>query len=357
MFLPLIILITTLISNVSTSTAPTDEPLNELKATPNDVHALLFDHCTEMHSTSQPDGTHVSVCTSRVIETDFPFNELLPSWNIDAPAGTGFSVYIRVGRKQNEFWTPFYYLGTWKRFPSNRQKLVQDKNGVVRIDHFQSKNVFDRIQYQIESIGGITISRVALAYSNTLNDPLIAQKHHQPIDAGSKEQWVRRLKVPFRSQATQDEKLRGRLCSPVSVAMVMAYHGIDREMTPVCEAVYDSEYKIYGNWSRAIQGAYNFGVPGYLERFNDWNQVKRYIAAGQPIIASIKIKKGQLHTDATRESTGHLLVVTGFDEDGNVHVNDPAYRFSDRGVTTYSKKDMDNIWFANGGVGYVLQAP
>src|SRR5688572_4984277 len=99
-----------LIASPTSSTAPADEPLNELKATPNDVHAIIFDRCSEVHSSSQPDGSPVHVCTSRIIDTDFPFNELVPSWNIDMPLGVGFGVYIRLGRRDADFWTPFYYF-------------------------------------------------------------------------------------------------------------------------------------------------------------------------------------------------------------------------------------------------------
>ena len=152
----------------------------------------------------------------------------------------------------------------------------------------------------------------------------------------------------------EDPDLSWRVCSPTCVAMVMAYRGVDRPTAEVARVLWDEDNEIYGNWARAVQGAYTFGVPGYLERFGDWNGVKRCIARGQPVIASIRIDKGQFSNEPERFSTGHLLVITGFDGNGNVHVNDPGVSSRQRGITRHPLEDMAQVWLANGGVGYIL---
>jgi hypothetical protein len=40
-----------------------------------------------------------------------------------------------------------------------------------------------------------------------------------------------------------------------------------------------------------------------------------------------------------------------------VHVNDPAGATPKQGIVTYGKEDMERVWLACGGVGYVLEAP
>jgi PAS domain-containing protein len=43
------------------------------------------------------------------------------------------------------------------------------------------------------------------------------------------------------------------------------------------------------------------------------------------------------------------------DADGNVLVNDPAIRSAEKGMTRFHPDDVEKIWLAHGGVGYVLR--
>lgn len=344
------------VSAAESSTLPAGEgdAGNRLSRTPNDVHRLIIDEPVTLA------GEGRGPLTSRIVETEFPFNDLVPSWNVDVPPGAGFVVEIRVGRRVGDFWTPFYYLGGWGEAPRVEARHVEDEHGLINIDYFQSTRAYDRLQYRFHLAGADDahlpkVKRVSLAYSNTLNDEAVARRFRKPVDPGPKEKWARRLAIPFRSQKWEDPKIRGSICSPTSVSMVLEYRGVNEPTAKVCRTVYDREYKIYGNWWRAVQGAYSYGVPGYLERFGDWDAVKRHIAAGQPVIASIRVGKGELSHAPYRQSDGHLLVVAGFDEAGHVLINDPAAQTAEQGVTTYLREDMEKVWFARGGVGYVLE--
>lgn len=329
---------------------------NRLSATPNDVHRLFLDDPASFAEASP------AMLTSRIVEAEFPFNDLVPSWNVDVPEGAGFAVEIRLGRRDGDFWTPYYYLGSWGAAPEIQEKHLSDSNGFINIDYFQSTRTFDRFQYRFLLSGGASgrrpvPRRVAMAYSNTLNDEQLARRFRRPVDPGPKQDWARRLAVPYRSQRWEDEKIRGSICSPTSVSMVLAYRGVNEPTAQVCRVIYDPEYGIYGNWWRAVQGAYSYGVRGYLERFGDWNAVKRHIAAGRPVIASIRVRRGEMSNAPYRQSDGHLLVITGFDEAGNVHVNDPAADTAQAGQATYRREDMEKVWLARGGIGYVLLGP
>ncbi len=371
----------------TTASAPeesADGPGNNLRATPNDVHALLLDNSAAIFSqgsteqvtvettvpgiaipaaraaTAPADTPLAAVYTSRVVETAFPFNDLVPSWNVEMPEGTGFRAEIRLGRKADGFWTPFYHFGVWGNAPKPAERVIEDGSGIVDVDTFRSSQTFDRIQYRFvftTAAAGKSpvLRRVGLAYSNTLNNEGLAAVHRKPIDPGPPSGWARRLPVPWRSQSVEDGRIRGSICSPTSVAMVLQYYGVNLPTAQVAATVFDPEYRIYGNWIRAVETAYLCGVAGYLERFGDFEGVKRHIAAGHPVIASIRVDTpGELRGAPYKTSNGHLIVIAGFDANGNLHVNDPAAKTIEAGVVTYAKEDMQKVWLDHGGVGYVL---
>ncbi len=371
----------------STSSAPEDEsPGNNLRSGPYDVHALLLDETAEVFSQGATEEVTIEVnrpgvampaprtagagaeqirqsnYTSRVIETEFPFNDLVPSWNVDVPEGTGFEVEIRVGRKSDNSWSPWFYFGTWGITPKIESKVLEDPAGTIDVDTFRSSHPYDRIQYKFLLATTVpdrtpVIRRVGLAYSNTLGDAQIAAKFRKPIDPGPPTGWARRLPVPWRSQTVEDEKIRHSICSPTSVSMVLQFYGINLPTPQVAAAVYDPYYKMYGNWIRAVQTAYMFGVSGYVERFGGYDALKRHIAAGHPVIASIRVAQGELRNAPYRSSAGHLIVLVGFDQNDNIHVNDPAGKTMETGVTTYHHEDLKKVWLDHGGVGYVLTGP
>jgi uncharacterized protein YvpB len=196
-----------------------------------------------------------------------------------------------------------------------------------------------------------------LCVSNTTGDPSLAGWQRPSQETPEPALWQRRLDVPFRSQRTEDPAIAGRICSPTSVSMVLAYYGLERPTAAVADRAYDAEHDIYGGWARAVQAAFEEGLPGYVARFGSWDGVRREIAAGRPVIVSIRAREGELAGAPYASTGGHLIVVTGFDERGDVHVNDPATTDPRQGVVTYAREDMERVWLGKGGVAYVLLPP
>jgi hypothetical protein len=121
-------------------------------------------------------------------------------------------------------------------------------------------------------------------------------------------------------------------------------------------AIYDEETRIFGNWNRAVQRAGELGLDAWITRFRTWDQVKAQIAAGQPVIASIKFEKGVMPSNPIYQDTdGHLIVIRGFTPEGNVIVNDPASRAKGNAVV-YKSQELGKAWFNAGGVAYIIRS-
>ena len=158
-------------------------------------------------------------------------------------------------------------------------------------------------------------------------------------------------------------------CSPTSLAMVLAYHGIaptptgitaghaDAVVDHTAKMVYDNGYRGTGNW--AFNTAYAATLAGgdsYVTRMRDLREAEDHIVAGVPLIVSIAFGRNQLTGAPISASNGHLLVVVGFEADGDVVVNDPAGATNAAVRRVYDRAQFERIWIAaSGGTAYVVR--
>lgn len=324
-------------------------------------------------------GARAAVLDSApIVDSGLAFNEALISWNVDVPTGAWAMLEVRVGRScgMGVAWSPYMFVSEWGDKPQKGERTVSfdhlesDGGGVtiagvsgkIDTDFFVSDQVFDAIQYRVFAMCSpahpVRLERVAVTRT-AANTPLAGERVAEGatcadgLDQAAVSMVA--MPVPFRSQRTTRPELSGRLCSPTSVTMVLAYRGVDLPLDTVAATVYDKEHDIYGNWPRNVQAAYALGVPGYLRRYSDWSQVAATFQTGTPIIASIAVKPGELRGAPYKKTAGHLIVLRGFDKDGMVLVNDPAARTPETGMLKYRREDLERVWLRrNAGTAYVL---
>jgi hypothetical protein len=158
-------------------------------------------------------------------------------------------------------------------------------------------------------------------------------------------------------------------CSPTSTSMVLAYWGLgprpdeyawvdpgypDRFVHHAVRHCYDYAFQGAGNWAFNTAYAARFGCSAFVTRLRDLTEVESFVAAGIPLVASIRFAPGEL-TGADYPTNGHLLVVVGFTATGDVVVNDPAA--PDRGSVrrTYDRAEFAAAWQGgSGGAVYVI---
>jgi len=165
-----------------------------------------------------------------------------------------------------------------------------------------------------------------------------------------------RLAVPALSQMREGGALAARVCSPTSVAMVLAYLGATDSVARLAAEMFHPALDIYGVWPAGICAAGRRGVLGYLLRFPDWAAARWCLDRGLPIIASVRYAAGELAGAAVVETPGHLLVLTGY-EGEDVLVNDAAAPDTTAVPRRYRLAQLTRVWLERAGVGYVLFRP
>lgn len=162
--------------------------------------------------------------------------------------------------------------------------------------------------------------------------------------------------VPPRSQMVEAETVRRRICSPASVAMVLERWGRRLDTIALADEIFHAATDRYGVWPAAIAAAGRHGIAGYLLRFPDWAAAAWCLDRGLPIVASVNYRTGELPGAAMDATDGHLLVLTGYEND-DVLVNDPAADTHDEVPRRLRRRDVERAWLERAGVGYVFFDP
>lgn len=299
--------------------------------------------------------------TSPETKTMFAFTELIPSYNPHCPPETGLRFDVRTRDAASSKWSNWFYLGSWGRTLASVEREIQNEFGAVDVDTLKLTRAADAYQVRVhfyafnldEKINP-TLRRLSVVYSGAIGDDSPQRPTVIPVSLAS--DFARDIPVPFRAQGNAAKPLRPEICSPTSVSMVMQYLGRDIPTEQNALAIYDSEYGLFGNWARAVAWAGENGFDAWVTRYRNWDQVKATLAQGQPIIASIRFDKGQCPSFVLQQTDGHLIVIRGVTNQGNLIVNDPASREKGN-AAIYKSSELAKAWFEHGGVGYIIRKP
>ena len=158
--------------------------------------------------------------------------------------------------------------------------------------------------------------------------------------------------VPAISQLTAPRALRHRICSPTCVAMVLAYHGVADSLLHVAHSCLHGPSGMFGVWPLAVRTLTDAGLVAGVECFDDLDAAAPLLARGLPVVASIRFAAGALPGSPLHATDGHLVVVTGLDDDC-VYVNDPAARDASVVPRAYPRAAFAAAWLTERGAAYV----
>ncbi len=337
----------------------------------------LLQNSTNCEIVGTPDGGGIRLLVAettgsillRPIETRFPFNEALPSWNGWTPPGGGFRVWMRV--MIGDTWSQWIQAGDWGTFTSSdAPRIVTFPEGMYEYDTLLLEKPASQVQFLIDltrnsdDIPSPVFRLIAVAYTNSLEDKELGKKFASRKEALSivleELETTETLPIPFCSQLVGRDDWIGQICSPVSVCMALRYFGVDKSCCDICASIYDPAADMFGIWHRSVQDAAQEGVRGYVRRFRYWDDVRHAVNHGVAICASIRFSRDEVEQPpriySNHGTGGHLIVIKGFAPGGRVVVQDSAS--SRYGADSlWLQSDLAKAWFDKGGVAYVFTPP
>lgn len=290
----------------------------------------------------------------------YGFDSAVASWDADTPPGTWVEVYLRVlsGSTIKD-----YVMGVWandtgtiKRHSVNNQS---DSLGKVDTDTLTMNSTATAYQVRVRffTTNLKTVPALRLVAVNSVKNG--AAVYGTP----DRSSWGRDIAVPERSQMIYPNGGES-WCSPTSTSMVLAYWGqklnrgdMNVAVPTAAAQTYDRIYDGNGNWPFNTAWAASFGLESYVTRFNSLVQVEPWIKVGIPVIVSVAYQPGQLPGTPIPSSPGHLLVIRGFDQSGNVITNDPAAdpRLGQSTRIVYPRSSFQQVWLqSSGGAAYLI---
>jgi Peptidase_C39 like family/Secretion system C-terminal sorting domain len=268
-----------------------------------------------------------------------PFDRGLPSWNGHVPSDkSSFKVLIRFYKNS---WSPWLTIGFWKQNIWSSYGSTSFSGGKIDIDNAVLNSYYTKWQFQVV---------MKRSTSNELSPDLYKLSFYvsdskTPIDITSiVNDKPAAIFIPTQHyyQYALDPGIGGDICSPTSVSMVLRSYDIKVDPLQFAKDNYDDYWGMFGIWPRAVQNAAEYKLNGAVTRYRTWSETREVLAAGGRIVMSV----------GPPLYTGHLMMLAGFDAQGNPLVHDPAQ--SNGYGYKFNKTSLSQSWFSKGGIAYTF---
>ncbi|MBI4055671.1 MAG: C40 family peptidase [Elusimicrobia bacterium] len=290
---------------------------------------------------------------SEAVPALYPFRELIASANATLPAATAFSLELQV-RWHGGAWSRWYRMGRFapgggRSFPGQK-----DAGASVEVDILRLRRSAEAFRYRVrlesEERGKSPVLRL-VAVTYTAESVAASLESSDAFSRTPQEAFE--YGVTPKSQMTVQADFARTICSPTSVGMVMDFWKRPIGTLEAARKVFDSAEEIYGNWflNTAFAGAQ--GLQAHVLRLNSMEELEREVRSGGPCVVSLAFEKGELPGAPLDRTSGHLLVVRGFDRLGRVVVNDPAAPKAAQVRRVYPRKAFAGAWLRHqAGLAY-----
>lgn len=134
------------------------------------------------------------------------------------------------------------------------------------------------------------------------------------------------LPVPYKSQWDADAGVSRDDCGPACVAMVLTHYDMPKGTDEVFAAT-GAGVDAYVTMAQMRRAAEQLGLPLTYHTGRSLDDLREWLDQGRPVIALVKYGVWSSLGLTWDDFTGpHFVVVVGYDDQGNILVNDPDYR-------------------------------
>ena len=305
------------------------ETTNGMEVSADGKSVVLSDGVTNGYVVFLPDSS------------DYPFNRGLPAWNGHIPNdNSSFKMLIRFYKTS---WSSWLTLGYWKENIWSSYGATSFSGGIIDIDNAVLNSYYSKWQFQVvmkrNSINEPTSELHKLSFyvsdqltTNNVDIPSIVNDNPAEIFIPTQHYY----------QYGIDPGIGGDICSPTSVCMVLRSYNIDVDPLQFAIDNYDDYWGMFGIWPRAVQNAAEYNLNGAVTRYRTWSEAREVLASGGRIVMSVGLPL----------YSGHLMMLAGFDSQGNPLVHDPAK--SNGYGYKFNKTSLSQSWFEKGGIAYTF---
>jgi hypothetical protein len=290
-------------------------------------------------------GTNAVTYTLSTKNLGMEWNSLVLSWNIDLQPNQYVKFLVTPPNEE-----PFN-LGIWSNLPGTPSTSINDqkRNGYrVDTDTFSSENPLTEVKITVQWSGPkppeFKLFSATLANKQASKSPV---QKLAPIPP---------LEVPTRAQMSYPGG--AVLCSPTCTSMVLAYWAkvldrpfLDSDVPDVQKGCYDPAWKGTGNWSFNVAFAGSKpGIRAYVARLWNVEQIAEWLKAKVPVVCSVS--RAMLSGKPNKEpNDGHLVIVVGIDENGDLIFNDPG---KNQVRVTFKREDFEHAWATSSRTTYLI---
>ncbi len=303
--------------------------------------------------------------TSPIHRSNRPWSQALVSWNAETPGASGCEFQIQAGSTDPS--GSFYSFGRWAErtnaFTRSSAGRQTDADGEVQTDLFKRFHPANSLRLRVilhpDAQGSLPHLKLLSLSLDSGNSP-VALESSRPVNRPA---WGKHLAIPEKSQHAYPKGISW--CSPTSLTMVLGYWGeqlkrreLEHSVPEVAEGVFDPGWNGTGNWpfNTAYAGASPLLRAAVL-RLNGMADLEESVSHRVPVIISVSLNL--LRGRPARSDDGHLVVVSGFTETGDVWIHDPDTPYPPvPGKTVrrvYPREAVDKAWASSRRTCYVIE--